>query len=107
MFVVARLALHRLMANGYPAQSVLNAFLLFDRACQRLCEGQDLDLCFEQRATVTMDEYLRMIDGKTSALLGASAAIGALLSRAKSKNLRRACAQHAASIIRPTLRLAS
>jgi hypothetical protein len=37
--------------------------------------------------------------------LTASAAIGAFASRANSKNLRRACAQHAASIITPGLRL--
>jgi hypothetical protein len=37
----------------------------------------------------------------------ASMAIGALFSRARSKNLRRACAQHAASTIGPGFRLAS
>jgi hypothetical protein len=39
--------------------------------------------------------------------LTASAAIGALLSRARSKNLRLPCAQHAASTIWPPLRLGS
>jgi len=37
----------------------------------------------------------------------ASIAIGAWFSRAKSKNLRRACAQHAASTMGPGLRVAS
>jgi hypothetical protein len=37
----------------------------------------------------------------------ASIAIGAFCSRARSKNLRRACAQHAASMIGPPLREAS
>jgi len=39
--------------------------------------------------------------------LTASAAIGALLSPARSKNLRLPCAQHAASMIGPPLRWAS
>lgn len=82
MFVVARLALHRLAAQSYQPQTVINAFLLLDRACQRLCEGQDLDLRFEQREAVSMDEYLQMIAGKTGALIGASAALGALLGEA-------------------------
>jgi len=79
MFIAARLALHRLAAREYPPQTVLNAFLLFDRASQRLCEGQDADLRFERRATVSMAEYLTMIAGKTGALIGTAAAMGALL----------------------------
>ena len=79
MFVVARMALHRLAAHGYESQTLVNAFLLFDRASQRLCEGQDLDLSFEDRESVSMDEYQRMIAGKTGALIGASASLGALL----------------------------
>ena len=53
--------MHRLMARDHTPQTVLNAFLLFDRASQRLCEGQDEDLRFEQLASVSMDEYLQMI----------------------------------------------
>lgn len=79
MFSAARLALHRLSAHEYAPQTVLNASLLFDRASLRLCEGQDADLRFEQRAAVGMDEYLAMIAGKTGALIGTSAAMGAVL----------------------------
>ncbi len=79
MFTAARLALHRLAAHDYAPQTILNAFLLLDRTSQRLCEGQDADLRFEQRASVAMDEYLAMIAGKTGALIGTSAALGALL----------------------------
>ncbi|HZQ39097.1 MAG TPA: polyprenyl synthetase family protein [Dehalococcoidia bacterium] len=79
MFTAARLALHRLSARDYAPQTMLNAFLIFDRASQRLCEGQDTDLRFEQRTAVSMDEYLAMIAGKTGALIGTSAAMGALL----------------------------
>ncbi|HLZ73009.1 MAG TPA: polyprenyl synthetase family protein [Dehalococcoidia bacterium] len=79
MFTAARLALHRLAAREYAPQTILNAFLLFDRTSQHLCEGQDADLRFEQRAAVPLDEYLAMIAGKTGALIGASAALGAVL----------------------------
>lgn len=87
MFVVARLALHRLAGQGYAAQTVLNAFLLFDRACQRLCEGQDMDLRFEERESVEMEEYLRMIAGKTGSLIGTSAALGAMLGGASAQTV--------------------
>ena len=88
MFTLARLALHRLSAHDYPAQTVLNAFVLFDRTSQRLCEGQDADLAFETRASVTLDEYLAMIAGKTGALIAACAALGALLAEAPSPTVQ-------------------
>ena len=43
----------------------------------RLCEGQTLDMAFETRDDVTVDEYLGMIDGKTGALLEHALDLGA------------------------------
>jgi geranylgeranyl diphosphate synthase type I len=50
---------------------------VFTRTCVALTEGQYLDMSFEQRPAVSVDEYLRMIAGKTASLVGASVAIGA------------------------------
>lgn len=50
----------------------------FDRMALDVYEGQRLDMDFETRDDVTLDDYIRMIEGKTGALLGASAKIGAL-----------------------------
>ena len=44
-----------------------------------LCEGQALDIEFETREEVTVDEYLQMISGKTGALFDGSATIGAII----------------------------
>ena len=52
---------------------------LFDRMVVRLCEGQALDLAFETRADVSVDDYLTMIDGKTGALLELALELGALV----------------------------
>lgn len=79
MFTLARLALARLHEHGLPAARVLEAFRLFDQACLRLTEGQYLDMSFETRLDVTVDEYLAMVDGKTAALLAASLNLGALI----------------------------
>src|SRR4051794_13821157 len=49
----------------------------------------------------------RSMANRTSMRSTAAAAIGALLRRARSKNLRRPCAQQAASMMGPGLRLAS
>lgn len=48
-------------------------------ATRELIRGQVLDLAFEQRNDVGLDECLDMAAGKTGALLGVSAAIGAIL----------------------------
>jgi geranylgeranyl diphosphate synthase type I len=52
--------------------------LLFD-AVERMVGGQWADLDFERDAAVTETAYLAMVDGKTGALLGAAAGIGAVL----------------------------
>ncbi|HNU05196.1 MAG TPA: polyprenyl synthetase family protein [Anaerolineae bacterium] len=79
MFTLARLALHRLSACSVAPATALEASRIFDHACLRLTEGQYLDMSFESRLDVTVDEYLTMIGGKTAALLGASLELGALL----------------------------
>lgn len=46
---------------------------------ERLCRGQALDSAFEERPTVTVNEYLEMIDCKTSALLQAAFELGGVI----------------------------
>jgi geranylgeranyl diphosphate synthase type I len=57
----------------------MDACMIFDNACLRLTEGQYLDMSFEGRLDVSVDEYLLMIEGKTAALLSASLELGALV----------------------------
>lgn len=52
---------------------------LFSLTALEICEGQQLDMDFEQRMDVCEEEYLEMIRLKTSVLLAASLKIGALL----------------------------
>ncbi len=52
---------------------------LYNQTASHVCEGQQLDMDFEQRSEVGMDEYLNMIGLKTSVLLAASLQIGAIL----------------------------
>ena len=58
LFVLARLALHRLAERGVPAHRVMAACLALDQACLALCEGQFLDLSFEDRHDVDLEQYL-------------------------------------------------
>jgi geranylgeranyl diphosphate synthase type I len=79
MFTLARLAMHRLLEAGVEERRAIEAMRELDEACLRLVEGQYLDIAFEQRATVTREEYLAMCAGKTGAMFAAPFAIGALL----------------------------
>lgn len=78
LFVIARREMLRLRDAGVPDARVLDAIRILDDACVELCEGQYADIGFESRDAVTRAEYEAMIGGKTAALLGASATIGAL-----------------------------
>ena len=52
---------------------------LYNQTAVHVCEGQQLDMDYETRDQVSMDEYLHMIGLKTSVLLAASLQIGAIL----------------------------
>ncbi len=69
-------AYHQLSNLGASLPAVLR---LFNQAASEVCEGQQLDMDFEQRNDVSVAEYIRMIELKTSVLLAASLKIGALI----------------------------
>lgn len=59
---------------------------LFNKTAREVCEGQQLDMDFESRDSVTLDEYLQMIKLKTSVLLAASLEMGAIVGGATHNN---------------------
>ncbi len=79
MFVLSRLALGRMPQRGLSVQKWAAVSSEFDAATLALCQGQFLDLSFETRFDVSVDEYLQMIRGKTAALISAAARFGAML----------------------------
>lgn len=58
----------------------------FNRVAIGVCEGQQLDLNFEQRSDVSVNEYLHMIELKTAVLLGGALEMGALCARASNED---------------------
>lgn len=52
---------------------------LFNTTAAQVCEGQQLDMDFENRDSVSFDEYVNMITLKTSVLLAASLQLGSML----------------------------
>jgi geranylgeranyl diphosphate synthase type I len=78
LLILARLALLRLVDAGLEPTAVVRACRILDEACLAMIEGQCLDLEFEERAQVSVDEYLEMIEKKSGALFGAALHLGAL-----------------------------
>ena len=60
-------------------KEVLQVFL---KAAREVCEGQQKDMDFESEMKVSESEYIRMIQFKTSVLLGCALQIGAIISGA-------------------------
>lgn len=55
---------------------------VFNKIAIEVCEGQQLDVNFENRQDVTIGEYLYMIELKTAALMAGSLIMGALVAKA-------------------------
>lgn len=62
-----------------PGVNLLRVFRVFNKAAIEVCIGQQLDMDYEKAAVVTQEEYIRMIELKTAALIAASLKIGAIL----------------------------
>tara|TARA_R110001583_G_scaffold112949_2_gene263258 strand:- start:2073 stop:3044 length:972 start_codon:yes stop_codon:yes gene_type:complete len=58
---------------------------LFNKTGLEVCEGQQLDIDFETRNDVSIEEYIKMITYKTSVLVAAAMKMGAIIANA-SKN---------------------
>jgi geranylgeranyl diphosphate synthase type II len=55
----------------------------FNRVALQVCQGQQMDMDFQNREEVSLSEYREMIGLKTAVLLGSSLKIGAMLGGAK------------------------
>ncbi len=61
--------------NKIPHPKLLS---IFNKMAIEVCEGQQYDMNFETRNDVTISEYIRMIELKTSVLIAAAFQMGAL-----------------------------
>ena len=79
MFSLAYLALLKLGKNGIADGKIIYSTHMLTEACIELCEGQYLDIAFESRLDITIEDYLNMIAKKTAALMAVSTFLGAYL----------------------------
>jgi geranylgeranyl diphosphate synthase type I len=86
MDVVSYMAIMDLKID--PA-AMVETLRVFNDTIMQLCEGQYLDMDFQTRDGVTVDEYVEMITGKTAALIEASTTIGAMAAGGDRETVRR------------------
>lgn len=71
-----------------PDKAYRKVITVFNQAAIQVCEGQQMDMNFEEREQVGLAEYLQMISYKTAVLLGASLQIGAIAADASEPQQR-------------------
>lgn len=77
VFALANMSLMNL-EKTLSADIAHQAGKLFHATCLHLTQGQHLDILFENRDMVSLEEYWQMVGGKTAALLAFSMEVGAL-----------------------------
>jgi geranylgeranyl diphosphate synthase, type I len=78
LFVMSTQAMMDLKEN-YSPETIVRAAEILHNTCLDLTRGQFLDMSYEERDDLGVEDYWPMIAGKTAALLSASCHIGALL----------------------------
>ncbi len=72
--------------QGIQSNHLSKILGLFNQTAREVCEGQQLDMDYAKRNTVTLEEYIHMITLKTSVLLAASLQMGAIIGGAGDHN---------------------
>lgn len=70
------------------ARQAAELFDTISRASFEICQGQMMDMMFEDRKRVREAEYMQMVSSKTGALMEASTKVGALLGGGKPREVR-------------------
>ncbi len=79
MHALARLSLFQLCDEGEPLERVSKAIEIVDDAVLRRCEGEYLDVAFQERTSVSVADYLDMVSKRVGSLYGASAELASVL----------------------------
>ena len=87
LLTIAQQTMLQLVACGVSAEIVCTLSHRFQQTIISLCRGQYLDISFEQAETVTPEQYLEMIAGKTAAVLAFSAETGTTLGGGSQKQI--------------------
>ncbi|MDC9722260.1 MAG: polyprenyl synthetase family protein [Urechidicola sp.] len=72
--------------ENYEVTTFKKLTSLFSKTALEVCEGQQLDIDFETRNDVTIEEYIKMISLKTSVLVATALKMGAVIADASTED---------------------
>ena len=75
---------YRLLAKA-PAGKLPEVLRLFSDTAVQVCEGQQYDIEFESKESVSMEDYIMMIGLKTAVLIACAAKMGAVIAGADAR----------------------
>lgn len=67
----------------YKGEKYMHLMSLFNEVALEVCEGQQMDIDFETKTRVSLDEYFKMISYKTAVLIGCALKMGAIIASAE------------------------
>ena len=79
----AMLILAYQILSTYDGQAYKKLMELFNKTALEVCEGQQYDMDFETKENVKVEEYIHMIQLKTSVLVAAALKMGAIIADAE------------------------
>jgi geranylgeranyl diphosphate synthase type I len=78
MQAMARLSLFSILDGAGSPESVSGAIEALDDAVLSRCEGEYLDIAYQERLTLTPAQYLEMAEGRSGSLFGGAGVLGAI-----------------------------
>ena len=82
LHALARATMMRLSGCDVGEEAVLEAMRSLDNTCLTLCEGQYMDLAFQDQLMVSSTDYFAMVDRKSGSLSECSAKLGSVIAGA-------------------------
>jgi geranylgeranyl diphosphate synthase, type II len=77
---------YQLINSIRDTKAIKKILKIFNKLAIEVCEGQQIDVIFETQPKVTIPEYIKMIEMKTSVLLGGALEMGAILAGASTED---------------------
>ncbi|MCX7696195.1 MAG: polyprenyl synthetase family protein [Bacteroidales bacterium] len=68
-------------------EKLVGALKIFNQISIQVCEGQQMDMNFEERKRIELNEYLKMIELKTAVVIGGCLKLGAFLGESNEDTL--------------------
>ncbi|HUI90484.1 MAG TPA: polyprenyl synthetase family protein [Anaerolineales bacterium] len=90
LFVISNQAILDLAGN-FPGDTVIRIVRVIQDACLDLTRGQYLDMVYENREDISVQDYWKMIECKTAALISACAQVGGILGSRDDETIEQYC----------------